>query len=87
MIEAIDVYDNYTEKEFHQGFMEHKNRLVLSMNADCKKQGFSWKLRQLAVNMLRKLYKISFYLPPVFIQAAKLIIPKAVARRIMDHIA
>lgn len=87
LIKAIGVYDAYTGGEFHQAFMEHKNRIVLSMNGDSARQeGLKRSMRQAAVRMLQKAYVVSMYLPPVFVQAAKLLIPKAVARKISDRI-
>lgn len=73
IIEAIDLYDEYTGREFTMGFAAHKIRLQLQLQPERMIKG-----KEVIKNIIRKCYKISFYLPPVFACIVKLIIPPAI---------
>lgn len=86
MIEAIDAYDLFTDKEFTAGFSAHKSRLIAIMNYSEQPPKNSNKSKKLLIQIFKEIYHISSYVPPIFISIIKLLIPKALMQKILRNI-
>lgn len=79
IIEAIDLYDEYTNREFTMGFAAHKLRLKVQTQPERPS-----KIKELIKKIIRGCYRISIYLPPIFARIIKLIIPPAIMDILSD---
>lgn len=70
IIEAIDIYDEYTNREFSKEFSSHKLRLQTQLRL-----GRINKIKLLIKYMIKGCYKLSSYLPTIFTCIIKLIMP------------
>lgn len=77
MIEAIEIYDEYTEYEFTGGFTAHKNRLCANLMV----AEIPVKITCLE-RILKKICKIKNYVPPIFIYVIKLLVPNIILEKI-----
>lgn len=73
IIEAIEIYDEYTDKEFTSEFAAHKLRLRMQLQT-----GKLYKIKAIIKNVIRGCYKISFYLPSIFVHIIKLLMPPVI---------
>ena len=86
MIEAIDVYDQYTNYEFTAGFTAHKMRLQSMLSAAVLQTEKVNKAKVRIKSLLKKFYRIRAYLPPVFICIFKLILPPVIKDKIVRNL-
>lgn len=86
IIELIDVYNEYTKREFSDGFAAHRARLLSQLAALEMPVTVEEDTKQHIKSRMKKLYRFSTYLPPVFIQVIKLFIPKALQEKIVRHL-
>ena len=84
IIEVIDAYDKYTNYEFTAGFAAHKARLWTMRAASVVKAEKMNKVSVFIKSILRKCYRISAYLPPIFICVIKLMVPSVIQEKIRN---
>lgn len=82
-LKVIDLYDEYTGREFTAGFTAHKQRLETALISSIPGEN-PRKFTEPIKRVLRSMYRISNYLPPVFTYIIGLLIPNAVKSRINE---
>lgn len=86
IIEAIDVYDEYTNREFTAGFGAHKARLCAMLSTPETQVAKKNKLKECIKGVLRKCNRLSAYVPPIFISIIKLLVPAAIKDKIVRNL-
>lgn len=86
IIEAIDVYDEYTNREFSAGFNAHKARLYAMINVvETQPEGKN-RLKEQIKGVLRRCHRLSAYLPPIFVCVVKLLVPTVIKDKIVRNL-
>lgn len=84
VIKSIDIYDEFTNREFSEGFAAHKARLQASLVlAPVQKNS---TIKTVIKRMLKQSYEWSKYLPPVFLYIVKLLIPDKMKEKVVRHL-
>lgn len=81
MIQAIETYDAYTNHEFTGGFTAHKERLKATLAVKQMAPNVSNAKKSKIKRVLRKVFRLHNYIPPIFIHLVKLIVPKALINK------
>lgn len=84
MIEAIDVYDAYTGREFTAGFSAHKQRLETALYGANIPVESKKKVVEPIKSILKKVCKFGDYIPPIFLSVVNLLVPKAIKNKIVS---
>ncbi len=77
-MEAIDVYDEFTNREFSAGFAAHKARLQLMLSIPEPPPQSPSGFKEIIKCLIRKCYALNCYLPPVFGCFVNLFIPPVI---------
>ncbi|MBR3602242.1 MAG: glycosyltransferase [Lachnospiraceae bacterium] len=72
LISVIDVYDKFTEYEFHEGFQAHQKRLELALKG--------------RISMRTVLSKLYSFTPPILVYIIKALIPPYLVNKIVSKI-
>lgn len=87
MIEAIDTYDEYTNYEFTGGFTAHKNRLQATLAIEEMPINVGDSQKAYIKKVLKKMYRIHNYIPPIFVYVIKLLIPNVICEKIKSRLS
>mgnify|MGYP005755248015 CR=1 FL=1 len=82
VLDVIEIYDSYTNREFTAGFTAHKQRLEAALLGSNLPAKDSQKLYDYAKNVLRTIYRFSNYLPPICVHIVGLFIPNIIKSKI-----
>lgn len=86
IVDAIEIYDEYTNREFTAGFSAHKERLLAQLRVPEEQVGVRNEIRKSVKRVLKAGVTLRRYVPPIFLCVIKLLIPRAIAEKIASKI-